>query len=100
MQKPYGGLGHLTAVTSARIQPVLQPRRARNVNVMKPDTMVRGTQATSVRQETFAVRGADSTKFPKLECVHALNGLALPCASHYGEIALAGSRRLRSTLPS
>ncbi len=43
-------------------------------------------------------RGADSTKLPKLECVHTLKGLALPCVSHSGEIALAGSRRLRSTL--
>ncbi len=31
-------------------------------------------------------------------CVHALKGLALPRASHFGEIALAGSRRLRSKL--
>ena len=32
-------------------------------------------------------------------CVHALKGLALPRASHSGEIApAAGSRRLRSTL--
>ncbi len=30
--------------------------------------------------------------------VHALKGLALPRASHSGEIALAGSRHLRSTL--
>ena len=28
---------------------------------------------------------------------HALKGLALLCASHSGEIALSGSRRLRST---
>ncbi len=31
-------------------------------------------------------------------CACAKKGLALPCASHSGEIALAGSRRLRSTL--
>ena len=30
--------------------------------------------------------------------MHALEGLALPRASHSGEIALAGSRRLRSML--
>ncbi len=30
--------------------------------------------------------------------LHALKGLALPRLSHCGEIALAGSRRLRSTL--
>ncbi len=30
--------------------------------------------------------------------VRALNGLALPRASHSGEIALSGSRRLYSTL--
>jgi hypothetical protein len=30
--------------------------------------------------------------------MHALNGLALLCACHSSEIALAGSRRLRSTL--
>jgi hypothetical protein len=29
------------------------------------------------------------------ECVRALNGLALPRASHFGEIALSGSRRLQ-----
>ncbi len=32
------------------------------------------------------------------QCVHALKGLALLRASHSGEIALVGSRRLRSTL--
>lgn len=32
------------------------------------------------------------------DCVHALKGLALPRVSHSGEIALSGSRRLRSTL--
>ncbi len=31
-------------------------------------------------------------------CLNALNGLALPRASHTGEIALSGLRRLRSTL--
>ena len=30
--------------------------------------------------------------------MHTLKGLALPRASHSGEIALAGSRRLHSTL--
>ena len=30
--------------------------------------------------------------------MHALKGLELPCASHSGEIAQAGSRRLRPTL--
>ena len=39
-----------------------------------------------------------STNFSKLECVHALKGLALPRASHSSEIALVGSRRPRSTL--
>ncbi len=34
----------------------------------------------------------------KAECVHERKGLALPRASHSGEIALAGSRRLHSTL--
>ncbi len=34
----------------------------------------------------------------KAEYVHALKGLALPRASHSGEIALSGSRRLRSML--
>ena len=32
------------------------------------------------------------------ECVRALKGLALPRAHHSGEIALAGSRGLHSTL--
>ncbi len=38
--------------------------------------------------------------FPKLDCVHMLNGLALPCASHSGEITvtLADSRRLHFML--
>ena len=31
-------------------------------------------------------------------CVHALKGVALPRASHSGEITLTGSRCLRSTL--
>ena len=35
----------------------------------------------------------------KAECVHARKGqAAAACASHSGEITLAGSRRLRSTL--
>ena len=34
----------------------------------------------------------------KAECAHTLEGLALPRASHSGEIALSGSCRLRSTL--
>jgi hypothetical protein len=34
----------------------------------------------------------------KAECVHTLKGLALPRACHSGEIALASSRRLHSTL--
>ncbi len=44
------------------------------------------------------VWGADSTKLPKLECVHALKGLALPRASYSDEIVLADSRRLHFTL--
>ncbi len=48
---------------------------------------------------TYYYHGAaDSTKLPKAVCVHALKRLGLPRASHSGEIALAGSRRLRSTL--
>ncbi len=42
--------------------------------------------------------GSYSTKLPKAECVPPLRRLALPRVSHYGEIALAGSRRLRSKL--
>jgi hypothetical protein len=38
------------------------------------------------------------TDLSKALCVHAQKGLALPCASHSGEIALVGSRCLRSTL--
>ena len=34
----------------------------------------------------------------KAVCAHALKALALPRAGHSGEIALAGSRRLRSTV--
>jgi hypothetical protein len=45
-------------------------------------------------------KAAESTTLPKAECVHALKGLALPRASHSGEIALAGSRRLRSAFAS
>ena len=44
------------------------------------------------------IRGDYSTNSSKAECVRAQKGLALPRASHSGEIALAGSRRLRSTL--
>ncbi len=36
--------------------------------------------------------------FSKVECVQALKELALPRASHSGEIALAGSHRLRIAL--
>ncbi len=36
--------------------------------------------------------------FPKAKCVHVRKGLSLPRASHFGEIALVGSRRLRSSL--
>ncbi len=31
----------------------------------------------------------------KVECVHALKGLALPRASYSGEVTLLGKRRLR-----
>ncbi len=34
----------------------------------------------------------------KTECAHALKGLALPRASHFGKITLAGSCRLSSKL--
>ncbi len=44
------------------------------------------------------MQGFDSTKLLKLEGVRALKGLALPRASSSSESALAGSRRLRSTL--
>ena len=43
-------------------------------------------------------RGGYSTYFTKSKSVHTLKGLALPRASHSGEIALAGSRRLHSML--
>ncbi len=39
-----------------------------------------------------------SIQLPKLKCVNPLKGLAQPHVSHYGEITLAGSRLLRSTL--
>jgi hypothetical protein len=42
-------------------------------------------------------RGGYSTYFTKSKSVHTLKGLALPRACHSGEIALASSRRLRST---
>ncbi len=42
------------------------------------------------------VRGADSIKLPKLECVHVFKGLALPRAIHSGETALADSQRQSS----
>ena len=42
--------------------------------------------------------GDYSTYFTKSKSVHTLKGLALPRACHFGEIALAGSRRLHSTL--
>ncbi len=43
-------------------------------------------------------RGGYSTYFTKSKSVHTLKGLALPRACHSGEITLAGSRRLHSTL--
>ncbi len=46
---------------------------------------------------TAYMRGAEITCF-RLLLQHALKGLALPRASHSGEIALSGSRRLCSTL--
>ena len=42
--------------------------------------------------------GGYSTYFTKSKSMHTLKGLALPRACHSGEIALAGSRHLRSTL--
>ena len=47
------------------------------------------TQTTTTGQMKHA-RGADSTKLSKLECALSLKGLALLCASHRGEITLAG----------
>ena len=43
-------------------------------------------------------RGGYSTYFTKSKSVRTLKELALPRAFHSGEIALAGSRRLHSTL--
>jgi hypothetical protein len=43
-------------------------------------------------------RGGHSTYFTKSKSVHTLKGLALPRACHSGDITLAGSRRLHSTL--
>jgi hypothetical protein len=50
-------------------------------------------------QPLFQCRDADYryAKLLKLERVHALKGLTLPRANRSGEIALAGSRHLRST---
>ena len=47
---------------------------------------------------SIELRGGYSTYFTKSKSVHTVKGLALPRASHSDEIALAGSRRLRSTL--
>ena len=45
------------------------------------------------------ITGAETTKVTKTECAHAFKGLALPRASHFGEIALAYSRpRLQQRL--
>ncbi len=59
-----------------------------------------GDSASLMSRTVLALisRGANSTKLSKAECVYARKGLALPRASHSGEIALVGSRRLRSTL--
>ncbi len=48
--------------------------------------------------QRYELLGAETTKHTKAECMHALNGLALPRASRSGEIALAASRRPRSML--
>ncbi len=40
----------------------------------------------------------DSTQFLEVKRVHPLKRLALARASHYGKIALSGSRRLRSIM--
>ncbi len=50
------------------------------------------------RKHFVLVLGMIIYYFSKAECVHAREGLVLPCASHSGEITLSGSRRLRSTL--
>ncbi len=49
-------------------------------------------------KEFVRSRNADFPKLSDVECVHALKGMGLPRSSHSSEIALAGSRRLRSTL--
>ncbi len=48
--------------------------------------------------QAISTRADYSTKLSKPECVHALKGLALPRASHSGEIVIACSRRPRCTL--
>ena len=65
--------------------------------------LVIGNSSNSYRimlfsQPLFQCSDADYAKLLKLEHKHALKGLALPRASHFGKIAPAGSRRLRSTL--
>ena len=52
--------------------------------------ILRYREASTQIRDCVSTRGADSTKRPKLECVHAQEGLALPRASRSGEIALAG----------
>jgi hypothetical protein len=70
-------------------------RAGRDMQASRSDT--RGASQASVRTHTRKrIGGADSTKLPKLEWVQAFTGLVvLPRVSHS---ALAGSRRLRSTL--
>ncbi len=55
-------------------------------------------QTTSAITKHVQSRGPDSATLSTTMCVHAHKGLAMPRARHYGELALAGSRRLRSRL--
>ena len=68
-----------------------QPKHEAKAKARQAVKKMESAQATRTRD-------ADSTKLPELESMHALKVLVLPRASRSGEIALAGSRRLRSTL--
>ena len=78
---------------AAATTPILRPAvSAINLTSLSSDVCV------CVHVTYVAYICARGTYFTKSKSVHTLKGLALPRASRSGEIALASSRRLHSTL--
>ena len=89
---------HTLKGLACRVIRVIRVIRIHFLVFIRTDAMAWLAVRLSLRLACMLPRGGYSTYFTKSKSVHTLKGLALPRACHSGEIALAGSRHLRSTL--